>query len=232
MHKAVKEMVSAVSMRDVVFTYENSTESSVSVPMVFNLEIPQGMKIAIVGPSGAGKSTLLKLISGENIAGGGSISVMDRDLNPLNLENLSRFRLDEISQVFQELELLPQLSALENASLQLELRGEKKRLARARASEVLDHLGLESKLRKKPNQLSGGERQRVAIARAITARSSLYLADEPTAALDKETKKKAIDLLFEENEGATFIFSTHDDYLMNRCDRIVDITTIITREQL
>lgn len=232
MPKDYKETVLAVSMRDVVFNYGSSLDSPGSETMTFNLEIPQGMKVAIVGPSGAGKSTLLKLISGENIAGGGSLSVMGRDLMSISSENISKFRLQEISQIFQELELLPRLSSLDNASLQLELRGEGRKSSISRAGQILTSLGLGTKFKKKPNQLSGGERQRLAIARALVAKSPLYLADEPTAALDKATKERVIDLIFEGNEGATFIFSTHDDYLMNRCDRIVDITSIITREKL
>lgn len=219
----------ALFMRDVAFNYENSEQSSAPRPMIFNLEIPQGKKVAIVGPSGSGKSTLLKLISGEKAAHGGALSVMGRDLRSMSTEQLSEFRLHEISQVFQELELLPQLSSLENVSLQLELRGESRKLAKNRASEALVKLGLESKLRKKPSQLSGGERQRVAIARALITKSPLYLADEPTAALDKEAKKNVVDLLFIATEGSTFIASTHDDYLMSRCDVVLDLADIVSR---
>lgn len=147
----------------------------------------------------------------------------------LKSDQMNELRLQKISQIFQELELLPTLSSTQNASLLLELRGWKKKDARARANEILNELGLGEKLRKKPNQLSGGEKQRLAIARAVSAQSPLVLADEPTAALDKSTKARVIDLLFQESPEATFIFSTHDEYLMSKCDEVIEISRIVKR---
>lgn len=182
-----------------------------------NLSIAAGEAAAIVGSSGSGKSTLLGLLAGLDQPSEGKVFINQLDLFALDEDGRAATRAANIGFVFQSFQLLPNLTALENVMLPLELIGLDG--AKARATDVLHRVGLAQRLTHYPRQLSGGEQQRVAIARAFAPQPKLLFADEPTGNLDKATGERVIDLLFEMNRerGATLVLVTHDDGLANRC---------------
>lgn len=184
-----------------------------------NLNIRKGESIAIIGRSGAGKSTLLSLLAGLDTPSQGSISFDGRALETLDDEARAELRAHHISFIFQSFHLLPELDALDNVRLPLEIRGDKDPDATAR--HWLSQVGLGERLDHFPSQLSGGEQQRVAIARAFATSPGLLFADEPTGNLDEETGHQIIDQLFRLNaqEGATLVLITHDPELAARCQR-------------
>ena len=175
--------------------------------------------VAIVGASGSGKSTLLSLLAGLDVPSTGSVSLGEVELSALDEDGRARLRGERIGFVFQSFQLLPALTALENAMLPLELRGDRDAEGPARA--ILARVGLAERLDHYPRQLSGGEQQRVALARAFVTRPALLFADEPTGNLDTETGRAIIDLLFELNAqlGTTLVLVTHDEQLAARCGR-------------
>jgi putative ABC transport system ATP-binding protein len=180
--------------------------------------------VAIVGASGSGKSTLLGLLAGLDVPTSGRVWIGDQDLFALTEDGRARLRGERVGFVFQSFQLLPALTALENAMLPLELAGG--RDAAARAREVLGRVGLAERLGHYPRQLSGGEQQRVAVARAFVTQPRLLFADEPTGNLDSETGEHVIELLFEMNRerGTTLVLVTHDADLAKRCDRRMHIS--------
>jgi len=184
-----------------------------------NLNIRKGESIAIIGRSGAGKSTLLSLLAGLDTPSEGSISFDGKALETLDDEARAQLRAHHISFIFQSFHLLPELNALDNVRLPLEIRGDKDPDAIAR--HWLSQVGLGERLDHFPSQLSGGEQQRVAIARAFATSPGLLFADEPTGNLDEETGHQIIDQLFRLNaqEGATLVLITHDPELAARCQR-------------
>jgi putative ABC transport system ATP-binding protein len=181
--------------------------------------IAPGEAVAIVGASGSGKSTLLSLLAGLDTPSSGSVSLGTVRLSSLDEDGRARLRGERIGFVFQSFQLLPALTALENAMLPLELRGDRDAEGPARA--ILARVGLGERLDHYPRQLSGGEQQRVALARAFVTRPALLFADEPTGNLDTETGRAIIDLLFELNAqlGTTLVLVTHDEQLAARCGR-------------
>ena len=178
-----------------------------------------GESIAIIGPSGAGKSTLLSLLAGLDIPTSGNIRLMGQPISQLTEQSLAELRAQHISFIFQSFQLLPELSALDNIQLALDIQGQNNSLDRAK--EWLDKVGLASRYHHIPAQLSGGEQQRVAIARAFATSPSLLFADEPTGNLDEQTGAAIIDQLFKLNEelNTTLILITHDPSLAQRCQR-------------
>ncbi len=184
-----------------------------------DLEVRRGESVAVLGASGSGKSTLLGLLAGLDEPSGGKVLLDGVDLFALDEDGRAALRGRLVGFVFQSFQLLPALTALENAMLPLELSGAAH--AREEAIAVMERVGLAQRLSHYPRQLSGGEQQRVAIARAFAARPHLLLADEPTGNLDSETGARVIDLLFRLNEeqGATLILVTHDEQLAQRCQR-------------
>jgi len=181
--------------------------------------IAPGEAVAIVGASGSGKSTLLSLLAGLDTPSSGSVSLGPVRLSSLDEDGRAKLRGERIGFVFQSFQLLPALTALENAMLPLELRGDRDAEGPARA--ILARVGLGERLDHYPRQLSGGEQQRVALARAFVTRPALLFADEPTGNLDTETGRAIIDLLFELNAqlGTTLVLVTHDEQLAARCGR-------------
>jgi putative ABC transport system ATP-binding protein len=175
-----------------------------------DLVVPAGDFVAILGPSGSGKSTLLGLMAGLDRPTEGSVLLDGEPLERLDEDDLARLRRRRIGFVFQDFQLLANLTALENVLLPLELGGASD--ARERARDLLVRVGLGERGHHYPSQLSGGEQQRVALARAFAPRPALLLADEPTGNLDSRTGKEALDLLVElrEREGATLVLVTHD----------------------
>ena len=185
--------------------------------------IRAGEAVAILGASGSGKSTLLGLLAGLDVPTAGRVCIGEEDLFALSEDVRPRLHAQRVGFVFQSFQLLPALTALENAMLPLELAGG--RDAPARARSVLERVGLGERLGHYPRQLSGGEQQRVAVARAFVTEPQLLFADEPTGNLDSVTGEHVIELLFEMNRerGATLVLVTHDADLARRCDRRIHV---------
>lgn len=183
--------------------------------------VDKGEAVAIVGASGSGKSTLLGLLAGLDTPTTGSVELDGEPLSALGEDGRARVRGAKVGFVFQNFQLLPSLTALENVMLPLELRGDIDAASPARA--MLGKVGLGQRLGHYPRQLSGGEQQRVALARAFVTSPSVLFADEPTGNLDTETGHAIIELLFALNRdaGTTLILVTHDDHLAQRCSRVV-----------
>ena len=181
--------------------------------------VRRGESLAIVGASGSGKSTLLALLAGLDVASSGDVKIAGRSLAGLDEDARARLRSERVGFVFQNFQLLPALTALENVMLPLELAGT--RDADTPARQILGRIGLGERLDHYPRQLSGGEQQRVAIARAFVTRPQILFADEPTGNLDTATGRVIADQLFELNrsENTTLILVTHDERLAARCER-------------
>ena len=179
--------------------------------------IEAGQSAAIVGASGSGKSTLLGLLGGLDRPSEGSVSIFGEQLTQLDEEQRAAWRARSLGFVFQSFQLLPQMNALENVMLPLELAG--RRDAEPLARLLLERVGLGHRTGHYPRTLSGGEQQRVALARAFAPRPALLLADEPTGSLDAVTGERIIKLMFELNReaGSTLILVTHDEVLAGRC---------------
>ncbi len=188
-----------------------------------HFSILPGEAVAITGASGSGKSTLLGILAGLDIPSDGEVRISGRDLFALDEDGRALLRRDAIGFVFQAFQLLPNLTALENVMLPLEL-GDRHD-AREQAAEILARVGLAARLTHYPRHLSGGEQQRVAIARAFVTRPRLLFADEPTGNLDSATGRRIIELLFEINreQGATLLMVTHDASLAERCSRALHL---------
>jgi len=188
-----------------------------------DLEIAEGEFLALVGPSGSGKSTLLNLIGGLDRPTAGRLWVAGEELGQLSRRALAELRLKRIGFVFQEYNLIPVLSAIENVEYVMLLQGVPDAERRERALAILNEVGLEGLEDRRPGELSGGQQQRVAVARAIVAAPALVLADEPTANLDSATGAALMDLMrrLNEEKRVTFVFSTHDPMVMERARRLV-----------
>ena len=186
-----------------------------------SFSVMAGESIAIVGSSGSGKSTLLSLLAGLDVAGEGDILLMNQNLSLLNEDGRARIRGQNVGFVFQNFQLLPNLTALENVMLPLELNGQDPNEVRQLALNCLDQVGLMARLNHYPKTLSGGEQQRVALARAFVGKPHVLFADEPTGSLDEASGAKIIDLLFELNKvnESTLVLVTHDPILAARCGR-------------
>jgi putative ABC transport system ATP-binding protein len=199
----------------------SSAGSALSVLNDINFTITQGSTVSIVGPSGSGKTTLLGLCAGLDRATTGSVVLNGITLDTLNEDERARIRNQYIGFIFQNFQLLPTLTALENVMVPLELRGEKN--ARVRALSLLDKVGLADRGHHYPTQLSGGEQQRVSLARAFSNSPKVLFADEPTGNLDTETGTKVQKLLFDLNTdaGTTLIVVTHDLELAAKTSRII-----------
>ena len=188
-----------------------------------NFSIAQGSTNAIVGPSGSGKTTLLGLCAGLDRPSAGNVSLAGVNLGGLSEDERARVRNQYVGFIFQNFQLLPTLTALENVMVPLELRGE--RNIRARSLDLLDKVGLAERGHHYPTQLSGGEQQRVSLARAFSNSPSILFADEPTGNLDAETSERVEKLIFDLNKeaGTTLILVTHDLDLAAKTQRIIRI---------
>lgn len=191
-----------------------------------NLDIKAGESIAIVGASGSGKSTLLGIMAGLDEASAGEVWVKGQPLHTLDEDQRAAVRASGVGFVFQNFQLLPGLTALENVSLPIEMSGQYSlQESQKRARKWLEKVGLGHRLQHYPKQLSGGEQQRVAIARAFAGEPDVLFADEPTGNLDRHTGQQIIELLFELNQaqGTTLILVTHDEYLAQSCQRALQM---------
>jgi putative ABC transport system ATP-binding protein len=190
-----------------------------------DLTISPGEFTAIVGPSGSGKTTFLNIISGLDTATDGEVWLKGRKLTEMSGRELSDFRRDNVGFIFQAYNLIPVLTVEENVEYIMLLQGVPQEERHMRVKEMLDELGLSGSSDRLPTQLSGGQQQRVAVARAMVSNPAMILADEPTANLDSETGGELLDMMRELNEsrGMTFIFSTHDEMIMERARRLVTL---------
>ena len=190
-----------------------------------DLEIHEKEFTAVAGPSGSGKSTMLHLMGGLDRPTGGEIFLEGEPMSGLNKDQLARLRLSHIGFVFQAYNLIPVLTVLENTAFVLELQGILRQERMERAKRILGELGIAEYADQFPNRISGGQQQRVAVARAVVTEPSIVLADEPTANLDTASSLDLIDLMrrLNEGKGATFLFATHDNRLLDRVNRLVTL---------
>ncbi|WP_404298489.1 ABC transporter ATP-binding protein [Halomonas sp.] len=196
-----------------------SGERQLTILSGLGLTVFPGESVAILGQSGAGKSTLLGLLAGLDAPSGGTLELFGQPLADLDEDGRARLRAGRVGFVFQNFQLLPTLTALENVLLPLELTPQTN--AEGKARDWLTRVGLGERLDHLPKQLSGGEQQRVALARAFVTGAELVFADEPTGNLDPATGERIIAALFELNQeaGTTLVLVTHDHALARRCDR-------------
>jgi putative ABC transport system ATP-binding protein len=218
-------MATVVEVENVSRVYEEKGQLPAPALRGVSLKVEQGEFMALSGPSGSGKTTLLNLIGGLDRVSGGEIRIDGKALSGLSRAELSDLRRDKIGFVFQAYNLVPVLTAAENAAYVLELQGVSADERRKRVKELFDRIGLGAHLDSKPLKMSGGQQQRVAVARAIVSKPAVVLADEPTANLDQATGAALMDLMRELNRerGITFIFSTHDPMVLSRADRVVKL---------
>ncbi len=214
--------MSIVSVRGLTREYQQGTHTVHALRGV-DLDIEPGEFTVLMGPSGSGKTTLLNMIGALDEPTAGSVIIGDQELSAMSSGQRSDLRLQHLGFVFQSYNLIPVLSAYENAEFVLMLRGVPASERKQRVMRTLADVGLEGMERRRPNQLSGGQQQRVAVARAIVGKPALVLADEPTANLDSTTSGELIELMKELNDqhGVTFLFATHDPKVMAAAKRVV-----------
>ena len=215
-------METILHVRNMSKTYQ-SAGRTLTVLDNINFSVEAGSTLSIVGPSGSGKTTLLGLCAGLDRASTGSVELHHIALDNMDEDERAQVRNEHVGFIFQNFQLLPTLTALENVMVPLELRGEKN--VKARASELLEKVGLSDRGHHYPAQLSGGEQQRVSLARAFSNRPRILFADEPTGNLDAETSEKSVKLIFDLNReaGTTLILVTHDLELASKTSRIIRI---------
>lgn len=214
--------MSIVHVKDVKKVY-GSGDIAVHALRGVSLDIPKGAFMGVAGPSGSGKSTLLNIISGLDHATGGVVKVDGKSLSSLSDKELTHLRLHSIGFIFQSYNLLPVLTAYENAEYILMLQGVPENIRRPKVMQVLKDVGLEGMEHRFPRELSGGQQQRVAIARAVASEPAIILADEPTANVDSKTAESLLDLMenLNKEKGITFVFSTHDRAVLDRSRELV-----------
>ena len=190
-----------------------------------NLDFHQGEFTALVGPSGSGKTTLLNMLGGLDKPTSGRVIINGDDITGLKDSELIDFRLSNIGFVFQSYNLIPVLTARENVEFIMLLQKRSKKERDARVEELLKEVGLQDKMDDRPNELSGGQQQRVAVARALASKPKFILADEPTANLDSTSTANLLDIMARLNkeENMTFIFSTHDQRVIDRARRVITL---------
>lgn len=201
-------------------TYKSGSKT-ITVLQDISFEVEQGETFAIIGPSGSGKTTLLGLCAGLDYPDAGTVELCGQQLQNLNEDERASLRNKHVGFIFQNFQLLPTLTALENVVVPLELQGAKN--AQSVGLVLLEKVGLKDRVHHYPSQLSGGEQQRVALARAFSNQPNILFADEPTGNLDEETGEKVIQLLFELNKeaGTTLVIISHDLDLANRTQQIL-----------
>jgi putative ABC transport system ATP-binding protein len=209
-----------VEGQDVWKTY-GSGETAISALQGVNVQIRRGEMVAIMGPSGCGKTTLLNCFSGLDDITKGKVTLEGVDIHSMNDRERSGYRAKRTGFVFQSYNLLPILSAVENAELPLLIAGVHQKESRARAIKILTELGLGDRLHHRPSELSGGQQQRVSLARALVGQPAIVWADEPTGNLDEEGSRQVTDLLRQLNREyhQTIVVVTHDPEVAARCDR-------------
>ena len=212
-----------IQAKDVTKVYHTGTVDAPALRGV-TMDVSEGDFLTVVGPSGSGKTTFLNIVGALDVPTSGDLKVFGKDIAALGNRERADLRLHSLGFVFQAFNLVPVLTARENVEFVLELQGMGAE-RRARAMQVLDHLGLAEYADRRPNELSGGQQQRVAVARAVASRPRLVLADEPTANLDGENAEVLIDMMraLNERDGITFVLSTHDPRVMRHALRVVTL---------
>lgn len=215
-------MSKILNVRNLKKTY-SSGSNQLTVLQEINFDIEARQTFSIVGPSGSGKTTLLGLCAGLDRSDAGEITLCNVALSRLSEDELAKLRNQKVGFVFQNFQLLPTLTALENVAVPLELQGDKKALEVA--TELLGKVGLHNRMHHYPSQLSGGEQQRVAVARAFSNNPEILFADEPTGNLDTATGEKIVKLLFDLNKerGTTLVIVTHDMELAQQTQNILKL---------
>lgn len=216
--------MNVIEINDLYRTFQDG-EQKINAVNGVNLEIKKGEFTAIVGPSGSGKTTLLNMVGGLDKPTSGTILIDGIDIATLSANELIDFRLHNIGFVFQAYNLIPVLTAEENVEFTMLLQKRPKEERHQRAMELLDKVGLADRTQNRPGKLSGGQQQRVAVARALAPSPKFILADEPTANLDSTSTYNLLDMMAEMNqeEGVTFLFSTHDQRVMERARRLITL---------
>ncbi|WP_026462124.1 ABC transporter ATP-binding protein [Adhaeribacter aquaticus] len=211
-----------LDIQNLTKTYQSSGRTLTVLDNV-SFSVPAGATISIVGPSGSGKTTLLGLCAGLDRASAGSVALNNIKLENLNEDQRAQVRNRNVGFIFQNFQLLPTLTALENVMVPLELRGEKN--IKDQALDLLEKVGLANRHHHYPAQLSGGEQQRVSLARAFSNKPKILFADEPTGNLDAETSEKVEKLIFDLNKetGTTLVLVTHDLELASKTKRIIRV---------
>jgi len=213
-----------ISVQNISKIYDEKTIPVIALQDV-SFEVEKGEFIAIKGPSGSGKTTLLNLLGGLDKPSHGNIQIGGHEVSSLSGKALVEFRLNHIGFVFQSYNLIPVFTAAENIGFIMQLQKINSDLIHKRVQELLIQIGLTDKANKRPFELSGGQQQRIAVARALAGKPQFILADEPTANLDSKTAFHLLDLMHELNqkEQMTFIFSTHDQRVIERARRIITL---------
>jgi putative ABC transport system ATP-binding protein len=214
--------MSLIEIKNAVKIYKTGTIETIALNDV-SLQMETQEFTVLAGPSGSGKTTLLNLIGGLDQPTRGEVYFDGQPMHTLKQKELTQIRLNKIGFVFQAYNLIPVLTALENVEYIMLLQKRDPKERRAKALEILEEVGLKDYVHRRPTEMSGGQQQRVAVARAIVSEPKLILADEPTANLDSITANKLLDLMQHMNEkhGITFVFSTHDQKIIERAKRIV-----------
>lgn len=204
----------------------NETVVPVHAVRGIDLEFEEGEFTAIIGPSGCGKTTFLNLVGGLDQPTEGTVVIDGKDISQLSSRQLIDYRLQNIGFVFQSYNLIPVLTAGENVAFIMELQGKSKKERMERAKDLLEQVGIGEKFDIRPGQLSGGQQQRVAVARALASTPKFILADEPTANLDSKATEDLLDMMAEMNKkyNITFIFSSHDQRVIDRARRLITLT--------
>jgi len=190
-----------------------------------SLEIAPGAFVVILGPSGSGKSTMLHMVGCLDVPTKGKIFLDGKDISKMSEDELAQARGQKIGFIFQQFNLLPNLSALENVMMPMIFQGKSEEERRSRATSLLNSLGLKERILHRPTELSGGEQQRIAIARSLSNNPEIIVADEPTGNLDSTTGKKIMEILIDlhKNEQKTIVVVTHDPTIANYSDQVVNI---------
>ena len=213
-----------ISIQNIEKTYQ-SGNIKVQALQNINLTINKGEFTAIVGPSGSGKTTLLNIIGGLDSPTEGSVKINTTEITRLPENELIDFRLHHIGFIFQSYNLIPVLTAKENVEFLMLLQKKGDQYRNERTLKLMKAVGLEDQVDKKPSEMSGGQQQRVAVARALASKPSFVLADEPTANLDSKSSENLLDIMqrLNKDENTTFIFSTHDQRVIDKANRIITI---------
>lgn len=216
--------MSIIQAKNVQKTYNADTIPVHALNHV-NLNVEEGEFTAIVGPSGCGKTTLLNILGGLDDATDGHVEIDGTVITQMSDSKLIDFRLHNIGFVFQAYNLIPVLTTKENVEFIMLLQKQDEKVRDTRAMELLEEMGIADKADKRPAELSGGQQQRVAVARALASKPKFVLADEPTANLDSNSTKDLLDIMarLNQEEGITFVFSTHDQRVIDRARRIVHL---------
>jgi putative ABC transport system ATP-binding protein len=214
-----------IETKDIFKIYNEGKGNEVRAVNGVSLSINKGEFTAIVGPSGSGKTTLLNIIGGLDTPTSGEITIDNTKIGKLTENELINFRLKNIGFVFQSYNLIPVLNAKENVGFIMLLQNKPEKERNERVNNLLNAVGLEKEMDKRPNQMSGGQQQRVAVARALASKPKFILADEPTANLDSKSTADLLDIMEKLNkeEGITFVFSTHDQRVIDRAHRIITL---------